>query len=148
MDNHHEITFERQERLAFRLPPKVELIKWLVSVIRSEKKQCGKISFFFCTDKYLLELNKKFLHHDYYTDILTFDYSAGKTINGEIFISIERVKENAIAYSQSFRQELLRTIVHGVLHLCGNNDKTAAEKNRMRKKEDTALNLFLKHSWN
>ncbi len=142
MDKHHEITFERQEGLTCHLPPNAGLIKWLVSVVRSEKRQCGKISFLFCTDKYLLELNKKFLHHNYYTDILTFDYSAGKTINGEIFISIERVKENAADYNQSFRQELLRTIVHGVLHLCGVNDKTANEKNKMKEKEDMALKLY------
>lgn len=130
------------------MPTQAKLTTWLKAVVKSEGRECGKLSYCFCTDGYLLELNKKYLRHNYLTDILTFDYTEGKTISGEIYISIERVKENAGIYSQTLRQELLRTIVHGALHLCGNKDKTAAEKKTMRHKEDTALNLFRKHFGN
>ncbi len=148
MNKTSEITFSRQKGLSFRLPAKSALKRWLDTVISGEKKELGRLSYVFCSDDYLLELNRKFLNHNYYTDILTFDYTEGKIINGEIYISIERVKENAVAYNQTFRQELLRTIVHGALHLCGNKDKTRTEKSSMRKKEDAALKLFSGYSGN
>ncbi len=138
------IAFQQEEKLKFSLPKKPTIKKWLPAVIRHEKSRCGKLSYFFCSDKFLLTLNKKFLEHDTYTDIITFDYSVGDEISGEIFISIDRVKENAGKFKESFEHELLRVMAHGVLHLCGYGDKSAAEKKIMRRKEQEAVNMFYK----
>ena len=136
------IAFQVEEKLDFSLSQKEPIKKWIGKIIRTEKRKCGKISYFFCTDKYLHALNKQFLGHDTYTDIITFDYSNGDEISGEIFISIDRVKENATKYKQVFNNELKRTIIHGVLHLCGYGDKTAVQKKIMREKESHAIGLF------
>lgn len=116
--------------------------EWIRTVIVSEGKSLGDISFIFCSDDYLLEVNKKYLQHDFYTDIITFDYVDGSLINGDIFISKDRVLENAREYSTSFRDELNRVLVHGVLHLLGYKDKSKREKALMTEKEDYYLNLL------
>lgn len=113
-----------------------------MDIVRSEKLTPGNISIVLCSDKYLLGLNKKFLSHDYYTDIITFDYSEGKVISGELYISTERVAENAIKFKVAFHQEFYRVMSHGVLHLCGYGDKSSKEMGVMRSKENQKLKLL------
>ncbi len=104
--------------------------------IRIEKKYEVDLNIIFCSDNYLLKMNKKYLNHDYFTDVITFDYSENNKLSGDIFISIETVKENALQYYVDFSDELERVILHGVLHLIGYNDKSEKEKKIMREKED------------
>ena len=115
---------------------------WISSVITSENKKTGSINFIFCSDDYLLNVNKQYLDHDYYTDIITFDYVEGKIISGDIFISVDRVADNASKFQVSFDEELRRILVHGVLHLLGYPDKDPAEKTVMTGKEDHYLATF------
>ena len=112
---------------------------WLSAVISSENYNEGEVSIVFCDDHFLHKLNVEFLDHDTLTDVISFDYSIGKEIHGEIFISIERVKENAKEFNQSFEQELSRVMVHGVLHYCGYKDKLPTDANVMRAKEEFYL---------
>lgn len=112
------------------------LSKWLESLILSEHKKIGDINYIFCDDEYLLKVNRDYLQHDYYTDIISFDYVKGKTISGDIFVSLPRVSENAESMSKDFESELHRVLAHGVLHLCGYKDKTDEEITEMRNKED------------
>ena len=116
--------------------------KWIRKVISSEEKNEGEINFIFCDDAYLLKINQDFLNHDTYTDIITFDNTIGNELNGDVFISTERVVENAVIFETSFKEELLRVMVHGVLHLCGYKDKTKEEEVLMIKKEDEKLLMF------
>jgi len=117
--------------------------KLIASVFRKEGKKLGSLNYIFCTDKRLLKINQDFLKHDYYTDIITFELSPkGLPIEGEIYISVDRVKENAITEETSFKQELLRVILHGALHLCGYKDKTAAQVTLIRQKEEFYLSNF------
>ncbi len=118
---------------------KQALKKWLLAVAKSEKKSIGELTYIFTTDDYLFNLNKKYLHHNTLTDIITFDYSEDGKLAGDIFISVERVKENARQFKISFEDELHRVMVHGVLHLAGYTDKTKVAKATMRKKENAAL---------
>jgi len=118
--------------------------KWIKECIYLYKKQVGDINYIFCSDKYLLEINKKFLNHDYYTDIITFDNCMNDIINADIFISIDRVKENSKKYNAAFFEELNRVMIHGILHLIGFNDSTDIEKKQMRRRENKCLNLFYK----
>jgi rRNA maturation RNase YbeY len=106
-------------------------------------KIAGDISIVFCSDDYLKVINLKYLNHDYYTDVITFDYSENNRISGDLFISIDRVNENAGLNNINFIQELYRVIIHGVLHLCGYNDKTVKEKKEIREKEDFFLNAIV-----
>lgn len=115
---------------------------WIKETIRLEEKSIGDISFIFCSDDYLLEVNKKYLTHDYYTDIITFDYVEDGMISGDIFISIDRVKENAKLFSTSLENELNRVLVHGVLHLLGYKDKIKKDKTLMTFKENYYLNML------
>ncbi|MGB5942555.1 MAG: rRNA maturation RNase YbeY [Leeuwenhoekiella sp.] len=112
---------------------------WLIDIAEEEGKEIAELDFVFCSDAYLLKINQDFLDHDTYTDIITFDYSSGNLIAGEIFISIERVAENAETFRVAFNNELYRVMAHGILHLCGYEDKTKALKNIMRAKEDFYL---------
>lgn len=112
---------------------------WLKSTAESEGKVFGVVTLVFGTDDWLLEKNKEFLNHDYYTDIITFDYSEDTLISGDLLISIDRVEENAKVHNVSRETELMRVIIHGVLHLIGYNDKTTEESKIMRKKEDYYL---------
>ena len=113
--------------------------RWISDIITSEGFILGDITYVFCDDEYLHKLNVQFLDHDTLTDIISFDYSLGKEIHGEIYISIERVKENAADFNVDFDSELNRVIIHGVLHYCGYKDKTDEEQKTMREKENQAL---------
>ena len=115
------------------------LVLHLNSLIKNELKKTGDISVIFCSDEYLLEMNKAYLEHDYYTDIITFDYVEGDVISGDLFISLDRVKENAEKFETPFLKEVYRVVFHGVLHLVGYKDKTEAEQKVMRKKENYYL---------
>ena len=116
------------------------ITKWLEDLIVSEQKKPGDINYIFCDDEYLLQINREHLHHDYYTDVITFDYVKGKTISGDIFVSLPRISENAVNLSKDFDSELHRVLAHGVLHLCGYKDKLDTEIAEMRQKEDFYLN--------
>jgi len=132
------------EEIKYVLRDKVAVRKWLMDAAVNEGCKIGEVNIIFCSDAYLLEHNKRYLKHSTLTDILTFNNSEGKILSGDIFISIERVCENAIAYKVPKNQELRRVMVHGILHLCGYKDKTVAEKKIMRKKEDEyMLNITL-----
>jgi probable rRNA maturation factor len=129
------------EGIPFTLKNRSAVRKWLNDVIRSEDKKPWYINFIFCRDDYLLELNKTYLNHSTLTDIITFPYNDNpETVSGDIYISIERVRENATKYRQEFNQELKRVMVHGVLHLIGYSDKRKKEKAQMTAKEDFHLN--------
>jgi len=119
-----------------------ELSKWIKSAVSSLGYLVGDLNVIFCSDEHLKEINIKYLNHDYYTDIITFDYSEKKLINGDLFISTDRIKENSSINKVKFIVELYRVIIHGVLHLCGFNDKTSAEKKVIREKEDYFLSLI------
>jgi rRNA maturation RNase YbeY len=118
-----------------------KLSQWIIKVIESEEKTPGAVSFIFCSDEYLLRMNVEHLQHDYYTDIITFDYCEGAVISGDLFISVDRVRENASELRIPFEDELHRVMVHGVLHLLGYGDKTEAEQLTIRQKEDACLLL-------
>ncbi|MFD2100175.1 rRNA maturation RNase YbeY [Flagellimonas iocasae] len=115
---------------------------WISRILDSEGYQLGQLDYVFCTDEFLLELNKEYLNHDTFTDIITFDYSSGSTISGDIFISTERVSENAMTYGAPFENELLRVMSHGVLHLMGYGDKSDSETKVMRNKEEEKIKMF------
>ena len=114
---------------------------WIEKIIITEEKRLGEINYIFCDDEYLLKINQDYLQHDYYTDIITFDQVRGKTISGEIFVSLQRIKDNASLISKNYEEEKKRVIAHGILHLCGYKDKTEEEQKPMRAKEDFYLSL-------
>ncbi|MEW7289563.1 rRNA maturation RNase YbeY [Aquimarina sp. 2304DJ70-9] len=118
------------------------LISWIGVVILSENKTEGEINFIMCDDDYLLQINQVFLDHDTYTDIISFDNTIGNQLHGDIFISVERVVDNAKIYGVSVDEEMRRVLIHGVLHLCGYKDKTDEEEKLMRQKENEKLELF------
>lgn len=131
-----------EEDISFKLPHPRKTKSWIDAVIKQEKKASGSINYIFCSDKYLHQINLEYLNHDTLTDIVTFDNSERKgIIDGDIFISIERVRENAGKYGRTFDEELHRVLIHGILHLVGFSDKSAEQKKRMRKKEDAYLSL-------
>jgi rRNA maturation RNase YbeY len=126
----------------FALRDRTLLRTWLLGTCKREGKKASMLSYNFCSDEFLLEINKKHLNHDYYTDIITFGLSENeKEIEGDIYISVDRVKENAKELGISFKEELHRVLVHGLLHLCGFDDKTKTQSTMMRKKEDECLSL-------
>lgn len=127
------------ENVEFELPDEAETSLWLQSIIDREEKQLQQLAYIFCDDEYLHKINLEYLNHDTYTDVITFPYAEPPIIEGDIFISIERVKDNAQGLGVSFEQELRRVMAHGLLHLCGYSDKTPEEAARMRAKEDEAL---------
>ena len=116
--------------------------KWIERVISSEGKRLGEISYIFCDDDYLLDINRRFLSHDTYTDIISFDDSIGNLLNGDIYISTERVRENALEFNEDFETELKRVLVHGILHYCGYKDKSEEDAALMREKESEKIKLF------
>lgn len=120
----------------FELPNEDELSQWISNVIDEEDFREGEINYIFCDDAYLLDLNIEFLQHDTLTDIISFDYTMGKLISGDIYISIERIQENSEIFDVTFSNELSRVMVHGVLHYCGYKDKSEAEEAEMRLKEN------------
>jgi rRNA maturation RNase YbeY len=130
----------------FTLEDEAVYSDWLSRVILSENKNEGEINYIFCDDEYLLEINQQYLNHDTLTDIISFDYSIGNELNGDIFISIQRVADNALDFNVPFLEELKRVMVHGVLHYCGYKDKSADDERLMRSKEDEKIQLFhVKH---
>lgn len=116
---------------------------WINTVAKIYGKKIGDIAYIFCDNEKILEVNKTYLQHDYFTDIITFDYTEGNCLSGDIFISVDTVAENSESFGVSFAQELHRVIIHGILHLCGQNDKTEEESKQMRKKENAALKLVI-----
>lgn len=116
--------------------------KWLEELILTEEKKLGEVNYILCNDEYLLKINQDFLQHDYYTDIITFDKVKGKTINADIFVSLQRVIDNAQEMQKSTDEELRRVLAHGLLHLVGFKDKSETEQTEMRSKEDFYLALF------
>jgi len=126
----------------FTLENEEAIINWLSKVILSENKKEGEINYIFCDDDYLHKINLEHLGHDTLTDIISFDYSIGNEINGDVFISIERVKDNAVDFDVLFDEELKRVLVHGILHYCGYKDKTDNDALIMRNKEDEKLAMF------
>ena len=125
----------------FQLGNEQEVRAWLEFVLDEEDRELGEVSYIFCDDEYLYDLNVKYLNHNTLTDIISFDYSLGKVVSGDIYISVERVEENARDRNIEFVDELNRTMVHGILHYIGYKDKTESQKKAMRKKEDYYLSL-------
>ncbi len=131
----------------FLISNEEEYTSWIENVIESEGKDLGELSYIFCDDEYLLEINQQYLDHDTLTDIISFDYTEGDIISGDIFISVERVKDNALDFNVSFEDELKRVIIHGVLHYCGYKDKSESDELLMRSKEEEKIKMFhVKHS--
>lgn len=129
------------EDISFSFKYKRLTSKWLKLVASTENKKLGDVSVIFCSDNYLLDVNIKYLGHDYYTDIITFDYCEGALLSGDLLISIDSVKENAVFYKTCFEDELNRVIVHGLLHLIGYDDHTETDIAQMRAKEDFYLEM-------
>lgn len=139
------ISFNYETR--FELQDEAQIEQWISKVIASENKREGEINYIFCNDAYLHKLNVEFLQHDTLTDIISFDNTLGNELHGDIFISVERVVENAKDFGVSFDEEIKRVMVHGVLHYCGFNDKTEADQEKMTSKENEKLKMFhVEHS--
>ena len=131
------ITFNSET--SFTLKNQKKLVDWISNVVLSEDFEVGEINYIFCDDIYLHKINQEFLNHDTFTDIISFDYTLGKEVGGDIFISIERVLENAEKFNEVFENELYRVMIHGILHFMGYKDKTKKEKTLMRTKEDEKI---------
>jgi rRNA maturation RNase YbeY len=125
----------------FRLENEDNLVSWIQFVLDEEERELGEVSYIFCDDEYLNDINVKYLKHNELTDIISFDYSLGKVVSGDIYISTERVRENAGDRNLDFRDELQRVMVHGILHYIGYKDKSESERKKMRAKEDYYLSL-------
>ncbi len=130
------------EGVATKTPSKRLLKAWIKEFVSNHGKKVGELAFVFCSDEKILEVNQNFLQHDYYTDIITFDYCEGEIVSGDIFISVERVAENATSHKAEYKEELLRVIAHGVLHLIGFQDKSPKNKKEMTQNEDLCISLF------
>lgn len=128
--------------LPFQLTNEVAYTNWIAAVINSEFKSEGEINYIFCTDDYLLNINVQYLNHDTLTDIISFDYSVGNLLQGDIFISIDRVIDNADDFNVSFEDELKRVMIHGILHYCGYKDKSIKDESLMRSKEEEKMSMF------
>ena len=130
------------EATSFELPDPAAVQAWLMEVIEHEQKAAGALNIIFCSDEYLYDINREHLHHDTLTDVITFDYSdEPDTLSGDSYISVDRVRDNAQQLQVPFAQELLRVLVHGILHLAGHHDKTPTQKQQMRQLEDRYLEL-------
>lgn len=134
IDFNYETNFTLQNESAFS--------NWISAIIMSENKKEGEINYIFCDDDYLHKINLQYLEHDTLTDIISFDYSLGNELHGDIFISIERVKENASEFVVDFENELKRVMAHGILHYCGYKDKSDSDAAIMRAKEEEKINMF------
>jgi rRNA maturation RNase YbeY len=130
------------EGVSTKTPLKRILKAWIKEFVSNHGKKVGELAFVFCSDEKILEVNQNFLQHDYYTDIITFDYCEGEIVSGDIFISVERVKENATSHNAEYNTELLRVLAHGVLHLIGFQDKSPKKKKEMTENEDLCISLF------
>lgn len=129
------------EDIKFDFNQRLSNNRWLKFVVGSELKTLGNVNIIFCSDNYILDVNMQYLQHDYFTDIITFDYCEGKTLSGDLFISIDSVRENSVFYGTEFRDELNRVIVHGILHLVGYDDHSDEDIKLMRSKEDYYLSF-------
>ena len=121
---------------------KRETNDWIRAVAAKYGKKVGEVAYIFCDDAKILEVNRQYLQHDYYTDIITFDYCEGNTLHGDIFVSLDTVRSNAHEFGTTFDDELHRILIHGILHLCGQNDKTPADSAEMTRKENDALEIL------
>jgi len=130
------------EDLVFHIKNVENVKNWIKQIIANEQKELVQLSYVLCSDAYLLKINQEYLDHDTYTDIITFPLASDPQIESDIFISIDRVKENATSFEVTFERELLRVVIHGVLHLCGYGDKSNEEAQLMRQKENEAIDLF------
>ena len=130
------------EGIKFKPKKQKNLKSWVKGVIESEGRNLSSLVYIFCSDSYLLTLNQGYLNHKTFTDIITFDYSEGDALDGEIYISVDRIKDNAIKFERDFEEELHRVMIHGVLHILGFKDKSLSEKSGMRKKEEACLSLW------
>jgi len=126
----------------FKLDNEQNYKDWVIRVIQSENKETGEINYIFCDDEELYKINTQYLNHQTLTDVISFDYTEKNKISGDIFISIERVRENASIFNVSFNEELLRVMIHGVLHYCGYKDKTEGDKIEMQLKENEKIKMF------
>jgi probable rRNA maturation factor len=139
--NNPSIQFNFLEPIS--LTGRTRLKRFLIALFKRERKPLAELQYVFCSDPYLLEINRQFLHHDFYTDIITFDLSEkGQPTSGEVYISVDRVRDNAQNFDSSLKKELHRVIFHGALHLCGFKDKTPKEELEMRKMEEKYLTLY------
>ena len=129
------------ENVAMPRINQAKIKEWLEAVARSHNKSVGTLTYIFCDDEYILATNKQFLQHDYYTDIITFDYDEDDIINGDLVISLDTVKSNAELFGKTYEEELFRVIIHGILHLCGINDKGPGEREIMEAAENKALEM-------
>ena len=136
----HSLSFSYHET-SFRLPKTRAVREWILSIAALHNSTIENIGVVFCTDSFLLEMNRQYLSHDYFTDIITFDYSEDKRLAGELYISIDRVRENAKTMGIAFRDEVHRILVHGILHLIGFSDKSKPNRKQMQEQEDLALSL-------
>ena len=139
------INYQSQD-IKFVLKEKRKISRWINDVIKSHQKKLGNVSYIFCSNEYILELNQKYLNHNYFTDIITFDYCSDNKVEGDIFISVDTVLDNSHRFKTNFNDELLRVIIHGVLHLVGFSDKTAKQQKQMRVLEDEALSIFYSYA--
>lgn len=130
------------EDVDLQLKDKLVLKQWIKKVVQSYGFKVGNLSYIFCSDDKIIEVNRQFLQHDYYTDIITFDYDEAGFVSGDMYISVDTVMTNSQKYAPSFKRELHRVIIHGVLHLCGLKDKQPDDEQKMRKAEDQALQLL------
>jgi rRNA maturation RNase YbeY len=121
--------------------------QWISSIADCYKKKIGEIAYIFCSEEYMLKVNKQYLQHDYYTDIITFDYSEGNTISGDIFVCTDTIKSNSEKFATSYPEELHRILIHGILHLCGINDKSLGEREIMEMNEEKALLILSKEAY-
>ena len=135
------ITYQTED-IAMPLIKKRETTEWVKQVAAYYGKKVGEIAYIFCSDEKILEVNRQYLEHDYYTDIITFDYTEGNRISGDLFISLDTVRTNAEQFDQAYERELHRVIIHGILHLCGINDKGPGEREIMEAEENKALALI------
>jgi rRNA maturation RNase YbeY len=119
-----------------------KVLNWIIEIVKNYQKEIKTVTYIFCSDDYILKINQDYLNHDTYTDIITFPYQQGELIESDIFISLDRVKENASLLKQDYKNELLRVIIHGILHLCGLKDKSEIDSKAMRKAEEEAIQKF------
>ncbi|TBX71193.1 rRNA maturation RNase YbeY [Flavobacterium silvisoli] len=126
----------------FKLADEKLYAEWISKVISSELRNEGDINYIFCDDEYLIEINQQYLNHDTLTDIISFDYSIGNELHGDVFVSVERVRDNAVDFNVDFEEELRRVMIHGILHYCGYKDKTTEDEKVMRAKEEEKMQMF------
>ena len=140
-DEEPSVSFQNED-VEFELAQPDVLAEWIKSIIEREGHTLHQACYIFCSDEYLFHLNQEYLNHDTYTDIITFPYTEPPLIEGDVFISVDRVRDNALQFGVPFEQELHRVMIHGILHLCGYPDKSPEEKAHMREKEEEALKLL------